>query len=88
MESIIRQPVKWICHPITPLLTNKFYACRMKKVLTFSLLSLLLATLKAQESQAPYNLFPISSPGIYNGFVTIISGQKLDYPPTLEKGKL
>jgi alpha-mannosidase len=60
----------------------------MKKRFSFFLFSLLLAHLNAQESHTPDNLFPVRSAAFYNGFATIVSGQKLDYPPVLQKGKL
>ncbi len=60
----------------------------MKRKLIFFLSTCLLLHLNAQEQQAPDNLFPIRSARYAQGFVGIVAGQELDYPPVLQKGKL
>ena len=41
----------------------------------------------AQQRQGHAIPFPVRSAGFSQGFVQVISGQKLDYPPVLQKGK-
>lgn len=42
----------------------------------------------SQAWQAPDNLFPVRGAGYAQGFVRIMAGQQIDYPPVLQKGKL
>ncbi|MEO6040143.1 MAG: hypothetical protein ABIQ93_17145, partial [Saprospiraceae bacterium] len=60
----------------------------MKKRLLFLLATGFLIPLKAQERPAPDPLFPVRSANYGQGFVRIVAGQALDYPPVLQKGKL
>ena len=51
------------------------------------LISLLFWALVLQLDAQPDPLFPVYTKGYSQGFEQIISGQKLDYPPVLQKGK-
>lgn len=61
----------------------------MQKGVFLLLLSLLAAPLRAQEWHAPDQEYPVEGTSGYSqGFVNIVGGQQLDYPPILQKGKL
>ena len=59
----------------------------MKITLLFLLAIGFLMPLKAQEVQATDHLFPVRSANYAQGFVHIVAGQELDYPPVLQPGK-
>lgn len=61
----------------------------MRKSVLLCLISLLSVRLMAQEWYAPDQLYPVEGHhGYLQGFVNIVGGQQLDYPPILQQGKL
>ncbi len=60
----------------------------MKKLSPTLLFLPIVLGLFAQEQQSPDTRFPVRSAEYLQGFVNIVSGQELDYPPILQKGKL
>lgn len=60
----------------------------MNKCFLYFLFTFLFFPAFSQERLTHDNLFPVRSAEYSQGFVNIVSGQELDYPPILQKGKL
>ncbi len=60
----------------------------MNKYFLYFLFAFTFSQAFSQEVLTPDTRFPVRSAEYAQGFVNIISGQELDYPPILQKGKL
>jgi hypothetical protein len=65
----------------------KKHQATMRKAFIAQLSLLFCCSMLLAQRQQPGGPFPVRSSQYYQGFETIVSGEKLDYPPILQKGK-